>query len=340
MMRFANPHIFWLLSLVVVLVALFIYGVYVQRRRLRQFGNPELLRTLMPNVSYIRPQLKFYLLAVALVLIVFALARPQIGSRLEKSDTTGIEVMMVLDVSNSMLATDVAPSRIENAKMMLSKLIDQMPDNKVGLIVFSGDAVVQLPMTADNVSAKMFLSTITTKSVANPGTAVGTALDLAIKSFGEENKDIGRSIILLTDGENHEDDAVAAAKLAREKGIMVNVVGFGSPQGSPIPVQGTMSFWKDKEGNVVVSKLNEQMCQQIAQAGDGVYVRADNSNIALRTISKQLTQLQQGEIQSAVYADYADRFYIFAWIALFILIIEFFILNRQNKQLNKYKWFE
>jgi Ca-activated chloride channel family protein len=239
-----------------------------------------------------------------------------------------------------MLATDVAPSRIENAKMMLSKLIDQMPDNKVGLIVFSGDAVVQLPMTADNVSAKMFLSTITTKSVANPGTAVGTALDSAIKSFGEENKDIGRSIILLTDGENHEDDAVAAAKLAREKGIMVNVVGFGSPQGSPIPVQGTMSFWKDKEGNVVVSKLNEQMCQQIAQAGDGVYVRADNSNIALRTISKQLTQLQQGEIQSAVYADYADRFYIFAWIALFILIIEFFILNRQNKQLNKYKWFE
>lgn len=339
-MRFANPHIFWLLSLVVVLVAIFIYGIYVQRRRLRQFGNPELLRSLMPNVSYIRPQLKFYLLVVALVLMIFALARPQIGSRLEKSDTTGVEVMMVLDVSNSMLATDVAPSRIENAKMMLSKLIDQMPDNKVGLIVFSGDAVVQLPMTADNVSAKMFLSTITTKSVANPGTAVGTALDLAIKSFGEENKDIGRSIILLTDGENHEDDAVAAAKLAREKGIMVNVVGFGSPQGSPIPVQGTMSFWKDKDGNVVVSKLNEQMCQQIAQAGDGVYVRADNSNIALRTISKQLSQLQQGEIQSAVYADYADRFYIFAWIALFILIIEFFILNRQNKQLNKYKWFE
>jgi Ca-activated chloride channel family protein len=339
-MRFANPHIFWLLSLVVLLVALFIYGVYVQRRRLRQFGNPELLRSLMPNVSYIRPQLKFYLLVVALVLIVFALARPQIGSRLEKSDTTGIEVMMVLDVSNSMLATDVAPSRIENAKMMLSKLIDQMPDNKVGLIVFSGDAVVQLPMTADNVSAKMFLSTINTKSVANPGTAVGTALDLAIKSFGEENKEIGRSIILLTDGENHEDDAVAAAKLAREKGIMVNVVGFGSPQGSPIPVQGTMSFWKDKDGNVVVSKLNEQMCQQIAQVGDGVYVRADNSNIALRTISKQLTQLQQGEIQSAVYAVYADRFYIFAWIALFILMIEFFILNRQNKQLNKYKWFE
>ena len=247
--------------------------------------------------------------------------------------------MIVLDVSNSMLATDVAPSRLENAKMMLSKLIDQMPDNKVGLIVFAGDAFVQLPITADGVSAKMFLSNITTKSVANPGTAVGTAIDLAIKSFGEENKDKGRTIILLTDGENHEDDAVAAAKLAREKGIMVNVVGFGSPQGAPIPVQGTMSFWKDKEGNVVVSKLNEQMGQQIAQAGDGVYVRADNSNIALRTISKQLSQIQKGEIQTTAFADYADKFYIFAWIAFFILVIEFFILSRQNKQLNKYKWF-
>lgn len=336
-MRFANPYMFWLLPLILLLVAIFIYGVYIQRRRLKQFGNPRLLSSLMPNVSYIRPQVKFYLLVGVLVLIVFALARPQIGSKLEKNNTTGIEVMMVLDVSNSMMATDVAPSRIENAKMMLSKLIDQMPDNKVGLIVFSGDAIVQLPMTADNVSAKMFLSTISTKSVANPGTAVGTAIDLAIKSFGEENKDVGRSIILLTDGENHEDDAVAAAKLAIEKGIMVNVVGFGSPQGSPIPVQGTMSFWKDKEGNVVVSKLNEQMCQQIAQAGDGVYVRADNSNIALRTISKQLSQLQQGELQTTVYSDYADRFYIFAWIALFILLLEFFILNRQNKQLNKYK---
>jgi Ca-activated chloride channel family protein len=239
-----------------------------------------------------------------------------------------------------MLATDVAPSRIENAKMMLSKIIDKMPDNRVGLIVFSGDAVVQLPMTADNVSAKMFLSTITTKTVANPGTAVGTALDLAIKSFGEENKDIGRSIILLTDGEKHEDDAVAAAKLAREKGIMVNVVGFGSPQGSPIPVQGTMSFWKDKDGNVVVTKLNESMCQQIAQAGDGVYVRADNSNVALRTITQQLSQLKEGEIQMEIYSDYADRFYILAWIVLFLLLIEFFVLNRQNKYLNKYKWFE
>ena len=338
-MRFANPHIFWLFIVVIALIAIFVYGVYIQRRKLRRFGNPQLLRELMPNVSYIRPQVKFYMLVVALVLLIFALARPQIGSKLEKKKTIGIEVMIVLDVSNSMLATDVAPSRLENAKMMLSKLIDQMPDNKVGLIVFAGDAFVQLPITADGVSAKMFLSNITTKSVANPGTAVGTAIDLAIKSFGEENKDKGRTIILLTDGENHEDDAVAAAKLAREKGIMVNVVGFGSPQGAPIPVQGTMSFWKDKEGNVVVSKLNEQMGQQIAQAGDGVYVRADNSNIALRTISKQLSQIQKGEIQTTAFADYADKFYIFAWIAFFILVIEFFILNRQNKQLNKYKWF-
>ena len=339
-MRFLNLHIFWLLLIVLLLVIIFIYGLYVQKKKLKIFGNPLLLKSLMPNVSSIRPRIKFYLLAIVLILMIFALARPQIGSKLEDNKTTGIEVMMVLDVSNSMLAEDISPSRIENAKMMLSKIIDEMSDNRVGLIVFSGDAVVQLPITADNVSAKMFLSTIDTKSVANPGTAIGTAIDLAIKSFGEENKNIGRSIILLTDGENHEDDAIAAAKLAKEKGIMVNVVGFGSPQGSPIPIKGTMSYWKDKNGNVVVYKINEQMCQQIAQAGNGVYVRADNSNTALRTINEQLSQLQKGDIQVNIYSEYADRFYILVWIALFILIIEFFILNRQNKQLNKYKWFE
>jgi Ca-activated chloride channel family protein len=228
---------------------------------------------------------------------------------------------------------------MQRAKQLLSRLIDQSQNNKVALLVFAGDAYVQMPMTTDVMSAKMFLNSINPGMVPIQGTAIGSAIRMGMGLFTTD-AETGKSIIIITDGENHEDDAVAAAKLAREKGIMVNVVGFGSPQGSPIPVQGTMSFWKDKEGNVVVSKLNEQMCQQIAQAGDGVYVRADNSNIALRTISKQLTQLQQGEIQSAVYADYADRFYIFAWIALFILIIEFFILNRQNKQLNKYKWFE
>ena len=338
-MRFANPHIFWLIAVVVALVAIFVYGVYVQRRKLSVLGNPKLLKDLMPNVSYIRPQIKFYLLVVALILLVFALARPQIGSKLDKKDTKGIEVIMIVDVSNSMLAKDIYPSRIENAKMMISKFIDQMYENRVGLIVFSGDAFVQLPLTADGVSAKMFLSNINTNSVSTPGTAIGTAIDLAIKSFGEEDKNKGRTIILFTDAENHEDDAIAAAKLAQDKGIMVNVVGFGTTQGAPIPIQGTMSFWKDKNGEIVVTKLNEKLGQEIARAGNGVYVRADNSNIAQNIISNQLDKIEKGEIQTTIYADYADKFYIFAWIAFFIIVAEFFILNRQNKQLNKYKWF-
>lgn len=339
MFRFENPAMFYLLITVALSVAIFIYGVILQRQRLKRFGNPELVKRLMPNVSYVRPQVKFYLIVLSLVLIIFALAKPQFGSKIETTKTNGIEAMIVLDVSNSMMSTDVKPSRLDNAKMLLSKVIDQMHNDKIGLIIFSGDAYIQLPITTDNVSAKMFLSSITPGSVPVPGTAIGTAIDLAIRSFGEPTDGIGRTIILLTDGENHEDDAVAAAKLAKEKGITVNVVGFGSPQGAPIPVNGTMSFLKDNNGNVVVTKLNEEMCTQIAQAGDGTYVRADNSNTALRALSSQISKMQKGEISTSAYAEYDEKFYIFVWIALFILFIEFGLLNRQNKQLNKIKWF-
>ncbi|MGM9805141.1 MAG: VWA domain-containing protein [Candidatus Aphodosoma sp.] len=339
MFRFENPAMFYLLAVLALSVALFIYGTTLQRRRLKRFGNPALVRKLMPNVSYARPQIKFYLIILSLILVVFALARPQFGSKIETAKTTGIEAMIVLDVSNSMMSTDVRPSRLDNAKMLLSKLIDQMHNDKIGLIVFSGDAYIQLPITTDNVSAKMFLSSITTGSVPVPGTAIGTAIDLAIRSFGESPDNIGRTIILLTDGENHEDDAVAAAKLASEKGITVNVVGFGSPQGAPIPVNGTMSFLKDNNGNVVVTKLNEEMCTQVARAGNGSYVRADNSNTALRTLSSQIDKMQKGEINTSAYAEYDEKFYIFVWIALFILFIESGLLSRQNKQLNKIKWF-
>ena len=330
---------FWLLIPIALSVVLFIYSTVVQRRRLLRFGNPEILKPLMPNVSYVRPHVKFYIIIAALVLITFGLARPQFGSKLETTKTNGIEAMIVLDVSNSMRATDVRPSRLDNAKMLLSKLIDQMSNDKIGLIIFSGDAYIQLPITTDNVSAKMFLADIQPGSVPIPGTAIGTAIDLAIRSFGETNPAIGRTIILLTDGENHEDDAVAAAKLAHEHGISVNVIGFGSPKGSPIPLDGTMSFLKDNSGNVVVSKLNEGMCSQIAQAGFGTYVRADNSNTALRTVSSQIDKMQKGEISASAYSEYDEKFYIFAWIALILLLLEQFILNRQNKQLNKIKWF-
>ncbi|MGM9745390.1 MAG: VWA domain-containing protein [Paludibacteraceae bacterium] len=340
MFRFANPYYLYLLLLVPLLVALFVYGRMQQRKRLRVFGNPDVLAHLMPNASQVRPPVKFGILMVALVLMIIALARPQFGSKWQTVKRQGVEAMIVLDVSNSMLAQDVQPNRLERAKLILSKLIDQMVDDKVGLIVFAGDAYIQLPITADAVSAKMFLSSIQTNLVPRQGTAIGTAIDLALRSFGPNDTEIGRTIIVITDGENHEDDAVGAAKLAHEQGVTVHVVGMGTPNGTPIPVNGTMSFRKDRDGNVVVTKLNEDMCRQIAAAGSGVYVRADNTSTALKVVSEQIDKMQKGELETKSYAEYDEKFYIFAWIALFLVIAEYFVFNRQNKQLNKINWFD
>lgn len=340
MFRFAHPYFLYLLIVVPLLVAMFVYVTYQQKIRLREFGNPDLLKRLMPNASIIRPQLKFYTLMVVLVLMIVALARPQFGSKLQTAKKQGVEAMIVLDVSNSMMAQDIQPNRLERSKLILSKLIDDMVDDKIGLIVFAGDAFVQLPITSDNVSAKMFLSSINPNLVPRQGTAIGTAIDLAIQSFGPNESEAGRTIIVITDGENHEDDAVGAAKLAQEKGITVNVVGMGTPEGTPIPVGGTMSFRKDKDGNVVVTKLNETMCRQIAEAGSGIYVRADNSNTALKVVSGQIGEMQKGNLETKSYAEYDEKFYIFVWIALFLLVIEFYVFNRQNKALNKIKWFD
>jgi len=339
MFRFAHPEMMWLLVAVAAMIGLYVVMFFRQRRKIRAFGDEELVATLMPNVSKIRPHVKFGLTVFALVMLIIGLAQPQFGTKVESQKTTGIEAIFVLDVSNSMRATDIAPTRLDNAKMMLSKLMDNMTNDKVGLIIFAGDAYMQMPISADNVSAKMFLNTITPGSVPVPGTAIGTAIDLAVRSFGAENLDIGRTIIVLTDGENHEDDAVEAAKEANKVGITINVVGFGSPEGAPIPAAGGSNFWKDSEGNIVVTKLNEKMCRQVASAGNGIYVRAGNSNKALRALTDEVGKMQKGEIENTAFSNYDEKFYIFAWIALLLLIAEFFVLNRKNKTLNKIKWF-
>ncbi len=339
MFRFAQPEYLFLLVIIPVLIIMYYFVRRTQRKRLRAFGDPELLKNLMPNVSVSRPRLKFVLQIIALTLIIVALARPQYGMKEQSVKRSGIEVMIALDVSNSMLAQDVQPNRLERSKQLLSKLVDGMVNDKVGLVVFAGDAYTQIPITCDYVSAKMFLSNITPSLVPRQGTAIGTALDIAIKSFGMES-DAARAIILITDGENHEDDAVGAAKLAKEKGISVYVVGIGKPEGSPIPIEGTMSFHKDKNGNVVVSKLNEDMCRQIAQAGNGIYLRADNTNTALRVLTKELDGLAKSEIETTVYADYNEQYQSFVWMALLLLIIDFFIFSRKNKRLSKIELFK
>lgn len=340
MFRFAHPEYLFLLLIIPLIVGLFVYTVLRKKKKIRQFGNPELLASLMPNVSTIRPQVKFYIQIAALILIVIVLAQPQFGTKVDKDKRQGIEVMIALDVSNSMMAQDIQPNRLEKAKQVLSKLIDDMTNDKVGLVVFAGDAYTQLPITVDYVSAKMFLSSINTQMVPRQGTAIGSAIDLCIKSFGEKQSNAGRVIVLITDGENHEDDAVGAAKLAAEKGIIVDVVGMGKTDGAPIPVEGTMSFWKDKDGNVVVSKLNEDMCKSIAMAGGGVYVRADNTNSAYKVISKELDKVAKSDLSSQAFSDYNEQFQSFALLAFVLLALDTLVYSRRNKRLSKLKIFD
>jgi Ca-activated chloride channel homolog len=339
MFRFAHPEYLYLLLFIPLLLSVFIYAIIQKRRNISKFGNPDLIAGLMPNVSFVRPQVKFYMQLVAVLLLIIVLAQPQFGTKVEKDKRKGIEVMIALDVSNSMMAQDVQPSRLEKAKQVLSQLVDGMTNDKIGLVVFAGDAYTQLPITVDYVSAKMFLSTISPQLVPRQGTAIGSAIDLAIKSFGTKSE-AGRAIIVITDGENHEDDAVGAAKLAAENNIIVHVIGMGKADGSPIPVPGTMSFWKDNDGNVVVSKLNEPMCKEIAKAGKGIYVHADNSNSAFRIISKELDTLAKSDIKTSVFSEYNEQFQSFALLALIILIIDFFIFERKNKRLSKFKIFD
>jgi Ca-activated chloride channel family protein len=305
-----------------------------KRRQLEEFGDAGLMEQLMPNASRIRPVVKFIFVMVALSLLILAAARPQFGQSERTEKRQGIEAIVALDISNSMLAEDVAPNRLDRAKQMLSKLMDNMVNDKVGLVVFAGDAFVQLPITCDYVSAKMFLNSIKPDLIKTQGTAIGQALATSIRCFGEQS-DASRAIILITDGENHEDDAVAVAKHAKEQGIQVLVVGIGKPEGSPIPVPGTNTFRKDRQGNVVVSKLNEDMCREIAQAGGGIYVRCDNTNTAMKAIQKEFDKLGTQEIETQIYTDYNEQFQSFAIFALLLLVFDFFVFNRKNKTITK-----
>ena len=340
MFRFANIEMLWWVIAIPVFVIAYIVMTKRKERQLKAFGDPELMAQLMPDASKSRPIWKFSLMLVALVLLIVAAARPQFGQKENTVKRQGIEVMVALDISNSMLAEDVAPNRLDRAKQMLSKMIDNMVDDKVGLVVFAGEAFTQLPITCDYVSAKMFLNTITPNLIQTQGTAIGTALQTAITSFGSPESEAGRAIILITDGENHEDDAIAAAKKAHELGIKVFVIGIGKPEGAPIPKPGTNDYFKDRQGQVVVSKLNEEMCQQIAQAGSGVYVRCDNTNTAMRALQQELDHIATSELESTVYADYNEQYQSFALIALFLLMIEFFIMSRKNHRLTRMDLFK
>ena len=329
MFRFEEPTYLYLLLLLPFLAVFYLYSNYRRRKNIRRFGDPVLLAQLMPDVSKYRPDIKFWIIFVVIGLFSVLLARPQFGSKQETVKRKGVEVIIALDISNSMLAQDVQPSRLEKAKRLISRLVDELDNDKIGMIVFAGDAFTQLPITSDYISAKMFLESISPSLISKQGTAIGEAINLAVRSFTPQ-EGVGRAIVVITDGENHEGGAVEAAKVAAEKGIQVSVLGVGMPDGAPIPVEGTNDFRRDRDGNVVVTRLNEQMCQEIAQAGDGIYVRVDNSNAAQKAIAQEINKMAKADVETQVYTEFNEQFQAVAWIILLLLLAEMLILERKN----------
>lgn len=339
MFRFARPEFLYLLILVPILIGFFYYALIIKSKRLKTLGNKTLLRELMPEASHFRPRVKFYLLLSACILSIFMMAGPQFGSKLEKQKRQGAEIVIAVDVSNSMLSQDMKPDRMTRAKRILGGLIDNLQNDKVALMVFAGDAYVQMPLTTDVSSAKMFLSNINPGMVPVQGTAIGMAIRRSMSLFSNTDANVGKTIIIITDGENHEDDAVEAAKKALESGITVNVMGLGTPEGAPIPITGTNSFRKDRDGNVVVTKLNEVMCQEIAAAGGGAYIKSDNSSAAVRALTSELEKLSKSEIESQVYSQYNEQYIAIAWIVLVLLVVECILLERKNPLFKNIKLF-
>lgn len=337
-MRFATPEYLYLLVLVPLLLLVYLYSNYRRRKRLKEYGDADLLKELMPDVSAYRPNVKFWLLTIALALLVVVLARPQFGSKMESVTRQGIEVVIALDISNSMLAEDIAPNRLEKSKKIISKLIDKFENDKIGLIVFAGDAFVQLPITNDFVSAKMFMETISPALITRQGTDIGAAINLAMKSFTPE-KEVGKAVIVITDGENHEGGAEDAARAAVEKGMSVYILGVGSPDGAPIPTEGSNDYRRDKNGNVIVTKLNEEMSQNIAKAGNGAYIRVDNTNNAQKLLEKELDKLAKADVTTEVYTDYDEQFHFVALLVLLFLVMDILILPGKSRLTKNFNLF-
>lgn len=326
MLYFANPVYLYLLFL----VPLFLvgYGImrYMRKRRIARFADPQLAKALMPSASSSKGWVRVVLFSAAFASFAIGIARPQIGAKLSEHKTKGVEVMICLDVSNSMLAQDYSPCRLDRAKLAISRFVDKLQEDRIGLIVFAGQSFVQLPITTDYVSAKMFLGSVNTESVPVQGTAIGDAIRTAMRSFSAQSSK-SRVIIIITDGENHEDDALAAAREAASLGVRVFTVGVGSPEGKPIPMGGELL--KDREGNIVVTKLDEETLQEIAREGNGAYVRAGNSEFGLNPIIDSIHRMDAEDFSSVVFEEFDEQYMYFFAFALLLLVIEMLIGRRK-----------
>jgi Ca-activated chloride channel family protein len=340
MFRFGNPEYLWLFIVMPILLALYIYLNIRKRKDVQKMGTLSTLKKMMPELSLKRSYLKFWLIFAALCVGIIMLARPQFGTKVETVEKEGIELVIAIDVSNSMLAEDVSPNRLERAKQILSRLIDVRANDKVGLIVFAGEAYIQMPLTSDSQSAKIFLNTIDPSLVPIQGTAIGQAINLGMGSFSSD-QEASRAMVIITDGEDHEGNAAEIAAQAAKAGIQINIIGIGSPDGSPLPANEYGSnFMTDNEGNVVVSRLNEQMSMEIAQSGQGLYVRADNTNRAVQALVAQLDELETTTSSSLSYSEYDEKFTVFAWVLLVILMIEVLIYDKKNPIFRNVRIFE
>ena len=338
MFRFESPIFLYLLVLIPILFMIRLLAIRSRRKKLRKFGDPQLLKELMPDVSRLRPEVKFWMIMGALTLLIVMLARPQMGTRISHEKRNGIETIITLDISNSMMAEDVAPSRLDKSKMLVENMVDHFTNDKIGLIVFAGDAFVQLPITSDYVSAKMFMQSIDPSLIATQGTDIAQAITMAMNSFTQAEK-VGRAIIVITDGEDHEGGAIEAAQAAKKKGMRVFVLGVGDPKGAPIPT-GDGGYMTDNSGQTVMSALNEDMCRQIAQAGGGAYIHVDNTNVAQNKLNDELTKLEKGDITSTVYSEYDEQFQAFAILVLLLLILEICIFESKNPMLKNLRLFK
>jgi len=330
MIFFAQAQYLYLLLLVPLLPIIYAVVRALRRRRLQKLGEEALVRDLMPSWSSSKPWWRVVIFSLAFAFFVIGLSRPQIGAKLSQRETKGAELMICLDVSNSMLARDYFPDRLSRAKLAISRLVDRLGEDRIGLIVFAGTSFVQLPITTDYVSAKMFLGNISTESVPVQGTAIGDAILTAARSFSAQSEK-SRAIIVITDGENHEDDAVSAARTVAEEGIKVYTIGVGSPDGQPIPIDGD-ELLKDKDGNIVVTKLDEKTLRQVASAGGGAYVRAGNEEFGLNPIIDEINKMEDERFNSVVFEEYNEQYMYFFGAALILFVLEMLIGERRSKR--------
>ena len=329
MINFAYAQYLLLIFLIPVFFIVQAVLLRIRRSRIRKFGDEKLVSQMMPSYSKSKVWVRLVLFSIGFFFFVIGLSRPQIGARLKEQEIKGAEIIIAIDVSNSMLAEDYSPNRLERAKLAVSRLVDKLRDDRIGLVIFAGTSFVQLPVTTDYVSAKMFLNSIDTGSIPIQGTALGDAITTCIRSFSAQS-DKSRAIILITDGENHEDDPVAAAKQAAEMGIKVFTIGVGSPEGKPIPMNGELL--KDKDGEIVVSRLDEAVLQEIAAEGNGAYVRAGNSEFGLNPIIDDLRKLEDEKYSSVVFEEYDEQFMYFLAIALVFFVLEMLVGDRRSKR--------